>query len=186
VELALGWPPSGVRSYLAVAGGLTPPAELGSCASDTLCGLGPPRLARGDWLPLGEPSGAVLVEPAQAALLADPAASPLRLHPGPRADWFDEQALYWLTREPYEVSAQSDRIGVRLHGRALQRRRREELPSEGLVTGALQVPAGGQPLIFLADHPTTGGYPVIAVLDPSELPRVAQARPGSALRFALA
>jgi len=77
----------------------------------------------------------------------------------------------------------SNRIGVRLSGVALERSVTHELPSEGIVEGAVQVPNDGQPLVFLADHPTTGGYPVIAVVDPAEIGRIAQARPGDTLRF---
>jgi allophanate hydrolase subunit 2 len=81
------------------------------------------------------------------------------------------------------VSPDSDRVGARLSGPALVRSRHEELPSEGLVEGAIQVPPDGQPIVMLADHPTTGGYPVIAVVDPADLRHVAQAAPGTTLRF---
>jgi allophanate hydrolase subunit 2 len=107
----------------------------------------------------------------------------VRLHPGPRADWFTDAALRTLLTWPYRVSPDSNRIAVRLDGPELTRARGGELPSEGLVTGAVQVPAGGRPLIFLADHPTTGGYPVIGVVDPDDLAVAAQARPGSTIRF---
>jgi allophanate hydrolase subunit 2 len=89
-----------------------------------------------------------------------------------------------LSQSPYTVLPTSNRIGVRLSGVALERAVEQELPSEGIVEGAIQVPNDGQPLIFLADHPTTGGYPVIAVVDAADIGRIAQARPGDSLRFA--
>src|SRR5699024_5694928 len=88
----------------------------------------------------------------------------LDLLPGPRWNWFSAAARSALFDSPYTVTDVGDRVGVRLHGTALERVRTEELPSEGVVRGAVQVPADGQPLIFGPDHPVTGGYPVIGVL----------------------
>jgi allophanate hydrolase subunit 2 len=105
----------------------------------------------------------------------------LRIAAGPRDDWFETLAP--LARGAYEVTAQSNRVGVRLDGPALARRRQGELASEGMVTGALQVPPNGLPIIFLADHPTTGGYPVAAVLATADIGRAAQLRPGQRVRF---
>jgi allophanate hydrolase subunit 2 len=107
----------------------------------------------------------------------------LRVALGPRADWFADEALARLLAEAYTLSPRSNRIGARLVGPVLTRSRPGELPSEGLVLGAVQVPADGQPLVFLADHPTTGGYPVVAVVNPVDLPLLAQARPGATVRF---
>jgi allophanate hydrolase subunit 2 len=111
------------------------------------------------------------------------AAVVLRVHPGPRVDWFTPAAVRTLLSAEYRVSPTSNRVGMRLTGPALARAVTTELPSEGVVLGAVQVPAGGEPLVFLADHPTTGGYPVIAVVDPADVPRAAQARPGTPVRF---
>jgi allophanate hydrolase subunit 2 len=110
----------------------------------------------------------------------------LRLHPGPRLDWLAEGAWEQLTTATYQVTAESNRVGLRLRGPALRRRGDApvELPSEGIVLGAVQVPPSGHPLVFLADHPTTGGYPVVAVLDPADLPVCAQLRPGDPVRLA--
>jgi allophanate hydrolase subunit 2 len=97
---------------------------------------------------------------------------------GPRDDWFVAAELFVAA---YTVSPVSNRVGARLAGTALSRTRAGELPAEGLVLRAVQVPANGQPLIFLADHPPTGGYPVIGVVD--DVTPLAQARPGTTVRF---
>ncbi|MCF0096459.1 biotin-dependent carboxyltransferase family protein [Micromonospora sp. MH99] len=170
----------GVRSWLAVAGGIDVPQVLGSRATDTLAGLGPPVLRDGDRLPLGVP----LAEPAPVDVTVGPApATELRLSVrlGPRDDWFTSSALDLLFGTAYTVSPVSNRVGARLAGAALPRAVAGELPSEGIVLGAVQVPADGQPLIFLADHPTTGGYPVIGVV--TDVTQLAQARPGTTVRF---
>jgi len=169
----------GVRSYLAIAGGIAVEPVLGSRSTDTLSGLGPPPLRDGDSLPLGtagEPSTVDFVP-----WLPPPAALPLRITLGPRADWFTPDALKALLGTAYTVSPVSNRVGARLSGATLTRAVAEELPSEGVVLGAVQVPANGQPLIFLADHPTTGGYPVIGVID--DVTPLAQAVPGTTVSF---
>ena len=104
---------------------------------------------------------------------------------GPRDDWFPDAAGQ-LNAGRWRVSDRSNRVGLRLAGTALERThclRGRELASEGLLTGAVQVPPDGQPVVFLADHPTTGGYPVIAVVPPDTLWTLAQARPGTPVRF---
>ncbi|MDG4786802.1 biotin-dependent carboxyltransferase family protein [Micromonospora sp. WMMD1102] len=172
----------GLRNYLALAGGIAVPAVLGSRATDLLSGLGPAPLAVGDRLPLGEVSGPPApVDVAPTGTLVEELT--LRVLPGPRADWFTDDAVRILGAECYRVSVHSNRIGVRLDGPALPRRIGGELRSEGVVLGAVQVPAAGSPVVFLADHPTMGGYPVIGVLHPDDLPQVAQAAPGSPVRF---
>ena len=172
----------GVRSYVAVAGGVEVDVVLGSRSTDTLAHVGPGVLGAGDVLPLGRPCGRPAgVDHGHARRYARPAV--LRVAPGPRHDWFHDTAVATLTRSTYEVSGDSNRVGLRLHGPALERSRDDELPSEGIVLGAVQVPASGQPLVFLNDHPTTGGYPVIAVVDPEDLWQCAQLRPGDRVRF---
>jgi allophanate hydrolase subunit 2 len=109
----------------------------------------------------------------------------LRVIPGPRDDWFRPGALEVLCGASYVVTPASDRTGLRLDGPALPRARDDELPSEGVATGALQVPPGGQPILLLADHPVTGGYPVIAVVAAADVGLAAQLRPGARLRFTL-
>lgn len=173
--LDVGRATRGVRSYVAVAGGLDVEPVLGSRATDTLSGLGPARLADGMTLPVGrERTSAVEVEDEFEA--ADELELGVWL--GPRDDWFPGRELF---ETAYRVSPMSNRIGCRLAGAALTRAQAGELPPEGVVLGAIQVPADGQPLIFLADHPTTGGYPVIGVVD--DVNPLAQARPGSTVRF---
>ncbi len=184
-EVVVGPPTRGLRRYLAVAGGLEVPAVLGSRSTDTLSGVGPSPLAVGDVLPVGPAVGA----PSGAEALAPSWSRPvlLRVAPGPRADWFEGglDALASSTAPTYAVRPESDRVGLRLDGPGLVRApdRGGELPSEGVVLGAVQVPPDGRPLVFLADHPTTGGYPVVAVVLAQDLARCAQVRPGEPVRF---
>jgi biotin-dependent carboxylase-like uncharacterized protein len=183
--LRIGPPTMGLRTYLAVRGGLAVPAVLGSRATDTLSGIGPPPVHVGDVLPLGgEPAGG---PPRTVDVVAQPyldLAAPLRIAPGPRADWFESAALRTLVTGDYRLTADCNRVGVRLEGPVLLRRERGELPPEGMVRGAVQVPPSGAPLVFLSDHPITGGYPVIGVVLPSDVDRLAQMRPGAPVRFA--
>jgi biotin-dependent carboxylase-like uncharacterized protein len=182
-SVGFGMPVAGVRTYLAVRGGLAVEPVLGSRSADLLSGLGPPALSPGDLLPVG-PAASLCDISVDVAPVRPLAVHPtLRVMPGPRDDWFTEDAIATLTHEPYEVTARSNRVGVRLQGPLLSRGRDGELSSEGMPAGALQVPPDGLPIIFLADHPTTGGYPVIAVLVSADLPVAAQLSPGQRLRF---
>lgn len=184
--LEVGLAATGIRSYLAVRGGLHVEPVLGSRSYDLLSGLGPPPLIAGQVLAIG-PSGGPGSGPVPALdvppLPALDSAPVLDVIAGPRQDWFAAEALALLTGTAWQVSPASNRIGLRLSGPPLRRVRHAQLPPEGLVTGAIQVPQDGQPVLFLADHPTTGGYPVLAVADEAGLPIAAQARPGSILRF---
>ncbi|MCU1390456.1 MAG: kipA, partial [Ilumatobacteraceae bacterium] len=150
-------------------------------STDLLSGLGPAPLLAGDHLDAGDDPGTEL--PTAMAPPLPPVGSPITIWPGPRHHWFTPAGREALVTGPYEVLGTSNRIGTRLSGTALERAVPDELPSEGIVNGAVQVPTDGQPLILLADHGVTGGYPVIAVVDPADLGRVAQARPGEQLRF---
>ncbi len=180
--LTVGPAASGLRSYLAFSGGVDAAPVLGSRSTDTLSGLGPPRLVAGAKVSLGEPVGTPHGVDVPV-VLRYPDAVRVRVLPGPRLDWFAEEALATLTRSTYTVSAHSNRVGLRLDGPCLPRAVSSELPSEGLVLGAVQVPASGHPLVFLNDHPTTGGYPVVAVVAPDQLGTCAQLRPGAHVRF---
>ncbi|MFC7247750.1 biotin-dependent carboxyltransferase family protein [Catellatospora aurea] len=221
-RVEIGPPRHGIRSYLAVSGGIAVPPVLGSRSTDTLSGIGPEPLRAGQVLPVGQagigdaqapPGGpshraaatgrqdtTVLVGPAGSGrqgpavqgggggssggpLGVDfvPVSAPaeeirLRVRFGPRDDWFADPGE--LLRTAY-TAGQGDRIGVRLDGPPLTRAVTGELPSEGLLAGAIQVPGDGRPLVFLADHPTTGGYPVVGVVHPADLGLLAQARPGT-------
>lgn len=185
--LRLGTPAAGLRTYLSVRGGVDVPPVLGSRSTDTLSGVGPPPVRAGDRLPVGTaprnrfPCVDVAPGPPIAAGLLV-----LRVLLGPREDWLAD--LGALTGTRWTVSSRSDRVGVRLEGPALAwapARVGSELPSEGVVRGAVQVPPGGQPVLFLADHPVTGGYPVAAVVLGPDVDRVAQATPGDEVRLAL-
>ncbi|MFE1296649.1 biotin-dependent carboxyltransferase family protein [Streptomyces sp. NPDC058731] len=172
----------GVRAYVAVSGGIAVDPVLGSRSTDLLSGLGPAPLADGAVLPLGPetvPYARVDVAPQPCP----PDELVLRVVLGPRDDWFTPRAVGVLTKRAYRVSAASNRIGLRTEGPALERARPGELPSEGMVLGAVQVPPDGRPVVFLNDHPTTGGYPVIGVVRAADLAAAAQAVPGTPVRF---
>lgn len=183
--LTLGHPTRGLRYVVGVRGGLAAASALGSRASDTLAGLGPDPLAAGDRIAVGD----------AAPHAVDPVAVPrelpvsgdlveLDITLGPRDDWFTASALSTLTTQEWLVTPRSDRVGIRLQGDVpLERAVHGELPSEGAVTGAIQVPADGQPVLFLPDHPLTGGYPIIGALTGRCLDLAAQLPPGARIRF---
>ncbi len=206
-ELELGPPARGLRTYVAVRGGVDVREVLGSRSTDVLSGLGPAPLVAGDLLRCERTLGPVssarggqksahsvgVVEVGDVGA-RDPASLPapgdvvaLRVVLGPRDDWFDDGALALLAEQEWEVTDRSNRVGVRLAGaRPLRRaagREDAELPSEGVVTGALQVPADGQPVLFLADHPLTGGYPVVGAVLASDVGLAGQLPPGARIRF---
>ena len=173
----------GFHTYLAVGGGLDLPRVLGSISSDTLAGLGPAPLAAGAQIPVApqaDATGFYLRAPprfGEAALL--------RVLPGPQEDWFTISARRQLLEREYRVLPQSDRTGLRLAGGKLERSRKEELPSMGMVTGAIQVPGSGQPIALLGNHGATGGYPVIANVITADLSALAQLAPGAKLHFSM-
>jgi biotin-dependent carboxylase-like uncharacterized protein len=177
-QLVLGTCTRGIRAYVSIAGGIDVPLVLGSRATDTLSGLGPRPLTRGDVLPLGEapPPAATVVGP-----LTPPAEDSVTLEvmPGPRTDWL----VLPVFDGEWSVAPDSNRVGVRLTGHAWPRARTGELPSEGVVRGAVQLPPDGRPVIFGPDHPTTGGYPVVGVLTDASCDLLSQLRPGQRVRF---
>lgn len=188
-HLHLGQADAGVRYSVAVRGGLQVPAVLGSRATDTLARLGPAPVRAGDVLPIGTEPG-IPIPVVDFVAVADPATgtATLRVHRGPRDDWFASAAWPTLLRGPWSVSARSDRTGIRLDGAALERRRSagsplEELPSEGMVPGGIQVSPDGSPTILGADAPVTGGYPVIGVVADESLDAAGQLRPGQRVAF---
>lgn len=184
-RLCIGMPTAGVRNYVAVRGGIDVLPVLGSRATDMLSGLGPLPVRQGDELPVGEPRldhPRVEQAPVPHLKAAGDDKVPLRFFVGPRHDWFERTALPTLTSTAWDVGVDSNRVGVRLKGPVLRRRRTDELPSEGMVLGAIQVPPSG-PVLFLADHPLTGGYPVIGVLDAPSVARAAQLRAGERVQL---
>lgn len=190
--LSIGRPAAGVRCYVAARGGWDVEPVLGSCATDTLARIGPAAPQAGRRLGVGY---SVPREQLQAVQLPGPD-MPAPVLPrsgelvtldvvlGPRSDWFTAEALDDFATQEWLVTPQSNRIGIRLHGESpLTRCRHDELPSEGTVTGAIQVPISGQPVLFLADHPLTGGYPVVAAVASHHLYLAAQLPVGCRLRF---
>ena len=182
-ELLLGAPAAGLRTYVAVRGGFAVEPVLRSCSTDLLAGLGPAVVATGDMLVVGEPSAPMAR--IDVAPVSDPAQGEVtvRVLPGPRRDWFSDQAWVSLRSQQYTVSSDSNRVGIRLAGEPLERVRDGELQSEGMARGALQIPPSGCPVLFLADHPVTGGYPVIAYVVDDDVDRCAQLQPGQTLRL---
>ncbi len=183
-ELVVGWFERGARATIAVRGGISVPDAVGSRSTDTLSGLGPAVVADGDVLSVGD----AVAAPVPALPLhpwgPPPAGSlSIPLVPGPRADWFTHEAQALLYDAVWRVSERSDRVGMRLDGPVLERARADELPSEGMVPGAVQVPPSGSPVVLGVDGPVTGGYPVIGVVTRAGAALLAQAPPGTRLRF---
>ena len=182
--------PGEMWGYLAVRGGLDVTPVLGSRSHDTLSGLGPRPLAAGELLPVGSDPGTEMT-----ADLAphEPRGTVVHIWEGPQHAWFGSTDV--LVGE-WSVTAEVSRVGVRLERRGMRSedppgididphaaQRIRSMPSEGIVEGAVQITPSGQPIVMLANHPTTGGYPVVAVVDPPDVPTAAQARPGSTLHF---
>lgn len=185
--LALGEPRAGVRSYLAVRGGLLVAPVLGSRSTDTLSKVGPPPVAAGDVFAVCPVIRGAVVDHAHQPRGDLPQSDQfvtLDVVMGPRTDWFTPDAVALFASQIWQVTPQSSRVGLRLLGAApLIRANPAELPSEGTVLGAIQVPPNGQPVLFLADHPLTGGYPVIGAVASYDLDRAAQIPVGASVRF---
>ncbi|MEV7423727.1 biotin-dependent carboxyltransferase family protein [Streptomyces sp. NPDC091212] len=181
--LAIGRPWAGCRTYLAVCGGMEPERVLGSASRDSLTGLGPEPVRAGSRYGLG-PARPVPGVPLELAFSVVPCGGPVtvRFRWGPRHELFGAADRHRLTGAPWRVSAQCDRVGARLTGTALSIGS-VDLPSEGTMRGAIQVPPSGEPIVFLADHPVTGGYPVIGVVTDADIDLVGQAVPGDELRL---
>lgn len=177
-RIRIGVATRGWRSYLAIRGGLAVASVLGSRSRDTLGGLGPGPLSIGDHLEIGpDPRRAMVHEVAAIETIGDP----IRIWPGPRAETIDAAVLDTVVLGPWQVSAASDRIGMRLEGPRLHVPGVGLGVSEPLVPGAIQMTGDGQPIVMMNDHPTTGGYPVVGVVHAGDLARLAQHRPGEAV-----
>lgn len=170
-------------AYVAVRGGLLVDEVLGSRSIDSRSGLGPAAIVNGAHLPIGPDPATPIV--ADFAARAETVAPIVHVHRGPRADWFVPGTIDELCSNEWTVTSDVSRVGLRLDGRPLHRRLEGELSSEGVLLGAIQVPPDGRPVVMLNDHPTTGGYPVLAVVDASALPVIVQSRPGATVRFRL-
>ena len=185
--LCIGQPQAGLRTYLAVRGGFAVTPVLGSCSTDTLAQVGPRPLAAGDVLtvrPLHHGAAVGLSEEPPTDLPTTQDVVTLDVVLGPRTDWFTPESLKRLRSQLWQVTPQSNRIGLRLAGDvALERAVPDELPSEGTPWGAIQVPPSGQPVLFLADHPLTGGYPVIGCVATHHLNRAGQIPINAWVRF---
>ncbi len=180
--ISLGVPNSGLRSYLAIRGGVAVLPVLGSRSYDVLSGIGPPPLQPGDILPIGEHTEDY-PQLDQAPVAAIPGQLvDLLVVPGPRDDWLADPDA--LVHTVWTASDRSDRVGMRLQGRPMTHRDPgRQLPSEGATRGAIQVPPNGLPVILGPDHPVTGGYPVVGVIADRDIDKVAQVRPGQPVRL---
>lgn len=220
-RLEIGQPSSGVRTYVAVRGGLDVPTVLGSRATDTLSGIGPNPVEAGAELAIGPPPPRAVAQVwetrasswskiERAERIEHPERTEntqrsedagcsertecgedaetilprcVRVIRGPRDDWFTAEAWRGFLTHEWTVTGDSDRVGIRLDGEGLQRRRTQELPSEATVPGCIQIPSSGQPVVFMRDHPVTGGYPVIATVVEADLDLLAQLAPGEKILF---
>jgi biotin-dependent carboxylase-like uncharacterized protein len=180
--LSLGSPNSGLRSYLAVRGGIEVAPVLGSRSYDVMSAIGPQPLQAGDVLNVGDHTDDFPeLDQAPVASIADDLLEVLVV-PGPRDDWFTDPDA--LVHTDWIATDRSDRVGMRLAGRPLQYRWPDrQLPSEGATRGAIQVPPNGLPVILGPDHPVTGGYPVIGVVADADIDKIAQIRPGQHVRL---
>ncbi|MCC8459447.1 5-oxoprolinase/urea amidolyase family protein [Photorhabdus aegyptia] len=186
-KVTLGTPKAGVRSYLAVRGGFAKQPILSSLSYDTLAHIGPSPIAIGDTLDILTLTQGSAVSMDESPAFNMPATDDivtLDIILGPRTDWFTAEALSLLKSQLWQVTPQSNRVGIRLYGDTpLSRLNHKELPSEGTTTGAIQVPASGQPVLFLADHPLTGGYPVIGSVASYHLDLAGQIPVNARIRF---
>jgi len=172
--------------YLAVAGGLAIPSVLGSLSTyvrAALGGLTGRALQRGDVVPLAADRASDTPELRLPSPPAAEAARAVRIVLGPQRDYFADEALAALLGAEFVISKNADRMGMRLDGPLLRHRDGWDIVSDAIATGAIQVPGSGQPILLLADHQTTGGYPKIAVVISADLPIVGRRRPGDAIRF---
>ena len=178
--LAVGRVRTGLRAYLAVTGGLVPPTAVGSRSADVLSGLGPPPLRAGDRLPLGDPvrPRGALVLPSRTAPPGRPTA--LRVLTGPHDG--SPELQHALVETIWAVTAESNRVGIRLTA-AGRLPPVDPISSTPMVTGAVQVPPDGQPIILGPDHATIGGYPVPATVITADLTLLGQLRPGDRVRL---
>lgn len=176
----------GARAYLAVAGGVQAPLVLGSRATHLVSGmgghLGRPLLA-GDRLSILADTRPGPRRKAVGLTLPTGGRARLRVVPGPQADWFHADALRAVSGVSFRISPRSNRMGYRLEGPPLARVRHDELISEPVGMGAIQVPGAGEPILLMADRQTAGGYPKIGHVISADLPLAGQLAPGEFIEF---
>jgi biotin-dependent carboxylase-like uncharacterized protein len=174
---------TGVFAYLAIAGGIAAESDLGSLSHHARSGLGPTRLVAGSRI---EVQSAMPDGPERQLIGGLPArpSGPIRVILGPQDDYFTEAGIRTFLTEAYTISTEADRMGYRLTGPKIENAKGFNIVSDAIVTGAIQVPGSGEPIVLMTDRQTTGGYPKIAVVTRADLSRLAQMRPGSAVRFA--
>lgn len=184
--LRLGPARSGVRAYVAVAGGIATPPVLGSRATyvrGRLGGVEGRALRRGDRVPLGPPT---LARPRRVPPERAPAYGgepEVAVVLGPQDDRFTARGIAALFEAPYEMSPQNDRMGARLRGPFIEHTRGHDIISDGVALGGIQVVGDGQPIVLLADRQSTGGYTKIGTVCSFDIGRIAQTRPGGRIRF---
>jgi allophanate hydrolase len=172
--------------YLAVEGGIAVPRVLGSASTyvrAALGGLNGRALQAGDFVPLAKACASERTELRAPALSAVPADQPIRVVLGPQQKYFRKEAVATLLDAEFRVSKDADRMGMRLDGPPLRHRHGWDIVSDAIATGSIQVPGSGQPIVLLADHQTTGGYPKIATVISADWPALGRRRPGDPLRF---
>ena len=187
-HLKFGRVVQGARAYLAIAGGILTETVLGSRATHLVSqmgGLTGRALSPGDRLPVLARPAARPLRKAFGLTLPTGGRARLRVMPGPQDDWFDADALKALTAVSFRISPRSNRMGYRLEGPPLARAREDELISEPVGMGAIQVPGAGEPILLMADRQTAGGYPKIAHVISADLPMAGQLAPGDFLEFVL-
>ena len=183
--LSMGAAKSGMRAYLAVAGGFDLPVVMGSVSTDLKCGLGGfqgRKLQKGDELPLNQSVAAY--QPRRLFPPDYPDCITLRVLMGPQDDAFTKRGIDTFLGSEYTLTDKSDRMGLRLSGEKIESKNGVDILSDGIAAGSVQIPASGTPIIMMADRQTTGGYAKIATVISADLSRVAQARPGTRIRFA--
>jgi len=185
IEVIAG--PQSACCYLAIEGGIAVPLVLGSASTyvrAALGGLYGRALRQGDFVPLAMARATQRAELRLASPMAATGDQPIRVVLGPQQEYFTAEAVAILLDAEFRISPSADRMGMRLDGPSLQLNCGWDIVSDAITTGAIQVPGSGQPIVLLADHQTTGGYPKIATVISADLPIVGRRRPGDALRFA--
>ena len=173
--------------YLAVEGGIAVPPVLGSTSTYVRGGMGGIEgraLRRGDFLPLAIDRASPRPDLRLPLSMPPTGDQPIRVVLGPQQEYFTEAAVAALLAGEFRVSQNSDRMGMRLDGPLLRHRQGWDIVSDAIATGAIQVPGSGQPIVLLADHQTTGGYPKIATVVSADIPVIGRRWPGDPLRFA--